>query len=330
MIFNIRKKRMMNFLFTIIVFIILGVLLTRGVNLPTVGGHIDSWGTILNAYLQAEHGANGTHTNITATSLNVTGDLIVNTSNFYVNTTNGRIGIGTANPNATLHINNPVAGNNTFTVYSDGGHGEKQRFTIENSVDEPADLDFRNVVVNIGNPDPRCSTSVSFNWYSNGSSYQPIRIYRGGSTTITNWYLSDTGGMVSNVGGQASYAWTVRTYGADYSRFLVSEFGNLEWAAADGTTATDTILYRFAANKLRINDTLLVNDKVGIGTTAPTQTLTVQGTANFTGGTSGAAVPIILSENGTAIPCNSSNAGGIIYSASKHYGCDGTNWNAFY
>lgn len=30
-------------------------------NLPTVGGDNGNWGTILNAYLQVEHGADGTH-----------------------------------------------------------------------------------------------------------------------------------------------------------------------------------------------------------------------------------------------------------------------------
>lgn len=30
-------------------------------NLPTVGGDSGSWGTILNAYLEVEHGADGTH-----------------------------------------------------------------------------------------------------------------------------------------------------------------------------------------------------------------------------------------------------------------------------
>jgi hypothetical protein len=37
---------------------------------------------------------------------------------------------------------------------------------------------------------------------------------------------------------------------------------------------------------------------------------------------------LVLSENTTAVPCNSDLDGGIIYSAGKLYRCDGSNWNA--
>ena len=39
--------------------------------LPEVGSDTDTWGTVLNEYLQAEHGPNGTHTNVTAESVTV-------------------------------------------------------------------------------------------------------------------------------------------------------------------------------------------------------------------------------------------------------------------
>jgi len=39
---------------------------------------------------------------------------------------------------------------------------------------------------------------------------------------------------------------------------------------------------------------------------------------------------VILAKNTTAIPCNTANAGAIIYSGNKHYGCDGSNWNPLY
>ncbi len=37
--------------------------------IPTVGGDTDTWGTVLNAYLETEHNASGEHTNITATDI---------------------------------------------------------------------------------------------------------------------------------------------------------------------------------------------------------------------------------------------------------------------
>lgn len=38
----------------------------------------------------------------------------------------------------------------------------------------------------------------------------------------------------------------------------------------------------------------------------------------------------ITGANTTAVTCNSTYAGGIIYSGGKHYGCNGSDWNAFY
>ncbi|MCK4997175.1 hypothetical protein KAS08_02630 [Candidatus Pacearchaeota archaeon] len=46
--------------------------------------------------------------------------------------------------------------------------------------------------------------------------------------------------------------------------------------------------------------------------------------------TIGTAGGIVLAENTTAITCNAGNAGGIIYSGGKHYGCNETSWNALY
>jgi hypothetical protein len=58
---------------------------------------------------------------------------------------------------------------------------------------------------------------------------------------------------------------------------------------------------------------------VGIGTTNPNSTLTVNG-------------PIQLMANTTVVVCNSTYAGAIYYDGtqSKHYGCNGSAWNALY
>jgi hypothetical protein len=39
---------------------------------------------------------------------------------------------------------------------------------------------------------------------------------------------------------------------------------------------------------------------------------------------------IVITGNTTAVTCNSATAGAIIYFGAKHYGCNGSNWNAFY
>jgi len=113
--FNLRKKRILSFLIFIISFTILGVILVMGANLPTVGGDTDVWGTILNTYLQAEHDANGSHTNIKATGINLTGNLIVNINDFFVNTANGKVGIGTSLPSNLLDVRG--VGNFSSTIY---------------------------------------------------------------------------------------------------------------------------------------------------------------------------------------------------------------------
>ena len=73
--------------------------------------------------------------------------------------------------------------------------------------------------------------------------------------------------------------------------------------------------------------TLLGNGRVGIGTSTPSSTLEVNGTVTLN---TTSLVPLLFIENTTSILCNSTNAGGIIYSSGKHYGCDGINWNAFF
>ena len=43
--------------------------------------------------------------------------------------------------------------------------------------------------------------------------------------------------------------------------------------------------------------------------------------------------PLLFDSNTTVVPCNSTNAGGIVYidsTANRHAGCDGTNWKNFY
>src|SRR3989338_661176 len=47
--------------------------------LPTVGSDSDTWGTVLNNYLLAEHGPNGTHTNITAENVTVSNRFCIGT-----------------------------------------------------------------------------------------------------------------------------------------------------------------------------------------------------------------------------------------------------------
>ena len=66
--------------------------------------------------------------------------------------------------------------------------------------------------------------------------------------------------------------------------------------------------------------------RVGIGTMNPVSRLEVNGTLTINTTT---LVPLVFAKNTTTLLCNSTNAGGIFYS-DKHYGCNGTTWNALY
>jgi hypothetical protein len=88
--------------------------------------------------------------------------------------------------------------------------------------------------------------------------------------------------------------------------------GDLVFGLRDTTTASD-----IPVERMRITSA----GKVGIGTNSPSAGLDINKTT---------IVPLKLASNTTAITCNSTNAGGIIYSGGKHYGCNGTDWNALY
>src|SRR3989338_3573589 len=124
---------------TILIFIVflffLEITLAKGANLPIVGGDNDQWGTILNDYLQIEHDANGSHTNVTALTINSSGNITTSDSmsiskilrvggNFIIDTL-GRVGIGTTNPSSALNVTGNIGatGNITADVFFGDGSG---------------------------------------------------------------------------------------------------------------------------------------------------------------------------------------------------------------
>ncbi|MCB1711932.1 MAG: hypothetical protein KDH96_05490 [Candidatus Riesia sp.] len=69
--------------------------------------------------------------------------------------------------------------------------------------------------------------------------------------------------------------------GETFARFNFDAYGTLNWGI--GTVDTDTNLYRHSANKLRTNDTFIVDGNLGVGVTSPTRKLEVNGLATITG-----------------------------------------------
>ncbi len=101
---QISNNRALKFLIISSIFLMLLINLAQAERLPTVSGDSGAWGTVLNNFLLLEHTQNGTHRNVT-----IAGDLtITNASNniaLLFNSSARRLGIGTANPLASLHIN---------------------------------------------------------------------------------------------------------------------------------------------------------------------------------------------------------------------------------
>src|SRR3989338_9444678 len=124
---------------TILIFIVflffLEITLAKGANLPIVGGDNDQWGTILNDYLQIEHDANGSHTNVTALTINSSGNITTSDSmsiskilrvggNFIIDTL-GRVGIGTTNPSSALNVTGNIGATGNITADVFFGDGSK-------------------------------------------------------------------------------------------------------------------------------------------------------------------------------------------------------------
>jgi hypothetical protein len=82
-----------------------------------------------------------------------------------------------------------------------------------------------------------------------------------------------------------------------YARFGFTGQGKLNWGA--GSTDFDTNLYRSAANTLMTDDSFMVTGNVGIGTTAPTEKLDVNGNVKATGAIVGSLTGMIKGTSGT-------------------------------
>jgi hypothetical protein len=115
-----------------------------------------------------------------------------------------------------------------------------------------------------------------------------------------------------------------------------------EMAVSNGTSSTfildaaNTTMGDYWSCAVRVSDGALYSDWANSTTTgitsppAPTE-------ARFYFNATVSVDPVLqvndllrLVENASARDCNATYAGGIIYSASRHYGCDGSNWNALY
>lgn len=160
-----------------------------------------------------------------------------------------------ATPSA-FAIENHDAARNSFVVQGDNGDGNGNRewFAVENSNPGPNDMNFRNVILNIGDTSTAVQKHgiVTANFLSpSGSSGQYIRGWAPGVTNTNPacFSIGVNGNLTLAVGGLSSTALVVKAAADAQSRMVVDEFGKHSWGPG-GSTATDTTFERSAANVL--------------------------------------------------------------------------------
>jgi len=317
------------------------IISVEGANLPTVGGDTDTWGTILNNYLRSEHDINGSHTNITATKINVTGDLIVNNSNLVVNTTSGNVGIGTVNPLTKMHIKG--AGNPPSVI-----HSETMLMVQNSGVQDNIDDDCQISIIAgntgeseifFGDFDKEDIGRITYTHPSNMMQFQTNdsiamtitaagNVGIGKQTNINNKLhvkVSDVD-IIPHTSAQI----VLERNGTNYLQFLTgnTQTSGILFGDSDdvdiGRISYDHNLARMEFYNEDTKPAMVIrNNNIGINNSNPRALLHISSPSTN--------IPsMILSENTTVVTCNSTYAGGIIYSGNKHWGCNGTYWNAFY
>ena len=142
----------------------------------------------------------------------------------------------------------------------DSGTTLYQRITLESNPTEPVDLNFRNVVVNMGSNDPAVSQNVSMLFVSHTQSFSPIQIFQQDSLITQVWFVGNSGTMTSRVGGVASTAWQVEVAGHANPRMRVDEFGAHTWGAGGGSAVDVTLEREVGGLKITSGATFGIRD----------------------------------------------------------------------
>jgi len=157
---------------------------------------------------------------------------------------------------SSLTVENHDTSRHTITVQGDNGDGKGtvEWFAVENSNPGPNDMDFRNVIMNIGAVDTGVQKfgAVTANFTSpTGSTGQYIRTWAPGvsNTNPSCFSVGVNGNVTLAVGGLSSTALAIKTAADAQSKMTIDETGVHNWGPG-GSTATDTSLSRTAANTL--------------------------------------------------------------------------------
>jgi len=271
------------------------------------------------------------------------GDILLGDSN--VNISSTYVGIGTFSPTHTFNLYGAVNFSNGDVLLGDSNINMSSTYVGIGAISPTSKLHIHDGDVNFSD-----GVEAGF-FYEDGNKRVGIRIdypsveldVRGDGNFSGIIYVGNSSQVIGSTELNLSY---INTYALNESYSLNTSLSQyVDWTLGNDTYArlnslnTFSEINHFSANvtfadNVTIGGNVLYVDSsaanVGIGIASPTNKLTVEGTGNFTGGASGDAVSIILSPNATDITCDTSTAGGIIYTPNGHLGCNGTEWNALY
>lgn len=196
----------------------------------------------------------------------------------------GRVSIGPTL--ATIErflLEDVTLGERTFTVRSVAPDGVtmRDRIILEKNLSDPYDLNFRNVVMQVGSTSAAASSAVPIlNYTATGAFGAQYTMYKPGSSTLPAMSIMATGQIRSYTEALTTYAWMVGAYADANPKFAVNGAnGNFTWGPG-GATVMDTTLYRVSANKLGTLGDLQVAGKITgnvLGTVTPINTNTTLG-----------------------------------------------------